>query len=66
MPRDYHKEYQNGSTKVLTLRLQGSKFADFRSVCSDNGITQADFLKACIDAYLDNSLTYENGKLRMN
>ena len=66
MPRDYHKEHQNGNTKVLTLRLQGSKFADFRSVCSDNGITQADFLKACIDAYLDNSLTYENGKLRMN
>lgn len=66
MARDYKKEYQNGSTKVLTLRLQGSKLADFRAVCSDNGITQADFIKACIDAYLDNSLTYENGKLKMN
>ena len=66
MARDYKKEYQNGSTKVLTLRLQGSKLADFRAVCSDNGITQADFIKACIDAYQDNSLTYENGKLKMN
>ena len=65
MPRDYHKEYQNGNTKVLTLRLQGSKFADFRSVCSDNGITPNAFLKACIDAYLDNSLVYENGKLNI-
>ena len=66
MARNYQEEYQNGNTKVLTLRLQESKLTDFRAVCSDNGITQADFLKACIDAYLDNSLVYENGKLRMN
>lgn len=65
MPRDYQKEYQNGNTKVLTVRLQESKLADFKAVCFDNGITQADFIKACIDAYLDNSLTYENGKLSM-
>lgn len=66
MSRDYQKEYQNGNTKVLTVRLQESKLADFKAICFDNGITQADFLKACIDAYLDNSLVYENGKLKMN
>lgn len=66
MARNYQKEYQNGNTKVLTVRLQENKLSDFKAICADNGITQADFLKACIDAYLDNTLIYENGKLRMN
>ena len=68
MARDYHKEYETGKTKskVIQFRIPVDAFSDFQGKCEDEGINMSLFLKSCIDAYLDNSLTYEDGKLKMN
>ncbi len=67
MPRDYQKEYQNVKKKkqIISAQIPIEIAEDFRSKCYLNETTPNAFLKACIDAYLDNSLTYENGKLNM-
>ena len=67
MPRDYHKAYEQikDKKKLIGVQVYTQTAEDFKAKCYLNDITQADFLKACIDAYLDNSLTYENGKLNM-
>lgn len=46
--------------------MEPSVFDDFQGKCEDEGINMSLLLKSCIDAYLDNSLTYEDGKLKMN
>ena len=67
MPRDYQKEYQNVKKKkqIISAQIPIEIAEDFRSKCYLNETTPNDFLKACIDAYLDNSLVYENGKLNI-
>ena len=67
MPRDYQKEYQNVKKKkqIISAQIPIEIAEDFRSKCYLNETTPNAFLKACIDAYLDNSITYENGKLNM-
>lgn len=67
MPRDYQKEYQNVKKKkqIISAQIPIEIAEDFRSKCYLNETTPNAFLKACIDAYLDNSLSYENGKLNM-
>ena len=67
MPRDYQKEYQNVKKKkqIISAQIPIEIAEDFRSKCYLKETTPNAFLKACIDAYLDNSLTYENGKLNM-
>lgn len=66
--RDYKKEYQQTKTKrtMVGLSLDLTTASTFKQKCEDEGITRNEFLKACVDAYLDNSLIYENGKLNMN
>ncbi len=70
MPRDYQKEYQKAKGKynrvVLSTTVTKEIAEDFKAKCSLDEISVNAFLKSCIDAYLDNSLVYENGKLRMN
>lgn len=68
MARDYHKEYESGKgkAKFIQFRVTPEVFSDFQGKCEDEGINMSLLLKACIDAYLDNSLTYEDGKLKMN
>lgn len=67
MPRDYQKEYQSIKKKkqIISTQVPIEIADEFRSKCYLNETTPNAFLKACIDAYLDNSLTYENGKLSM-
>lgn len=66
MPRDYQKEYQNVKKKkqIISAQIPIEIAEDFRSKCYLNETTPNAFLKACIDAYLDNSLVYENGKVQ--
>lgn len=68
MARDYSHEYEasKGKSKFIRIRMEPSVFDDFQGKCEDEGINMSLLLKSCIDAYLDNSLTYENGKLKMN
>lgn len=68
MARNYSREYElaKGKTKAINVRIAPQTFADFQGKCEDEGCSMNGFLKACIDAYLDNSLVYEDGKLRMN
>ena len=65
MPRDYQKEYQNVKKKkqIISAQIPIEIAEDFRSKCYLNETTPNAFLKACIDAYLDNSLTYESCRL---
>lgn len=67
MPRDYQKEYQNVKKKkqIISAQIPIEIAEDFRSKCYLNETTPNAFLNACIDAYLDNSLVYENGKLNI-
>ncbi len=68
--RDYKKEYQKTKEKnkraILSTTVSKESAEDFRAKCSLDGVSVNAFLKSCIDAYLDNSLTYEDGKLKMN
>lgn len=54
------------SLLFIRVRMEPSIFDDFQRKCEDEGLNMSVVLKACIDAYIDNSLVYENGKLRMN
>ena len=67
MARDYSHEYEasKGKSKFIRVRMEPSIFDDFQRKCGDEGLNMSVILKACIDAYLDNSLSYENGKLNM-
>lgn len=67
MARDYSHEYEasKGKSKFIRVRMEPSIFDDFQRKCEDEGLNMSVILKACIDAYLDNSLTYKNGKLEM-
>ena len=67
MARDYSHEYEasKGKSKFIRVRMEPSAFDNFQRKCEDEGLNMSMILKACIDAYLDNSLTYENGKLSM-
>lgn len=70
MARDYKKEYalrkDKGAYSTLSTQLSKTIADDFRAKCSLDEVTPNAFFKACVDAYLDNTLVYENGKLRMN
>ena len=68
MARDYHKEYESGKGKRTTfsISIDNETASLLKQKCEDNGITRNDILRACIEAYIDNSLTYEDGKLKMN
>lgn len=68
MARDYHKEYEakKKTKQILSTQVSIEDAQDFRAKCSLNGLTVNAFLGACVDAYLNNSLTYEDGKLKMN
>lgn len=68
MARDYSHEYEasKGKSKFIRIRMEPSVFDDFQGKCEDEGINMSLLLKSCIDAYLDNSLTYEDGKLKIN
>lgn len=67
MARDYQKEYQKtkGKRTMVGLSLDPIMAEIFKQKCQDEGITRNDFLKSCVEYYLDNSLTYENGKLKI-
>ncbi len=68
LPRDYKREYEvkKKTKQILSTQVPIEDAQDFRAKCSLNGLTVNAFLGACVDAYLDNSLTYEDGKLKMN
>lgn len=68
MARNYSREYEltKGKSKFIQVRVTPELYTDFQARCTDEGLNMSVVLKACIDAYLDNSLVYENGKLRMN
>lgn len=68
MARNYQKEYQENRKKysLISVTVTNEMAFDFKTKCEDEGISRSEFVKACVDAYLDNSLVYENGKLRMN
>lgn len=68
MARNYSREYEltKGKSKFIQVRVTPELYTDFQARCADEGLNMSVVLKACIDAYLDNSLVYENGKLRMN
>lgn len=68
MARNYSREYElaKGKSKFIQVRVTPEIYTDFQTRCSDEGLNMSVVLKACIDAYLDNTLVYENGKLRMN
>lgn len=68
MARDYHKEYTENRKRhsLISVTVTNEMASEFKLKCEDEGISRSEFVKACIDAYLDNSLTYENGKLKMN
>lgn len=68
MARDYKKEYTENRKKysLISVTVTNMMASEFKSKCDDEGISRSEFVKACIDAYLDNSLTYEDGKLKMN
>lgn len=68
MARNYSREYElaKGKSKFIQVRVTPELYTDFQGRCDDEGLNMSVVLKACIDAYLDNSLVYENGKLRMN
>lgn len=68
MARNYSREYElaKGKTKFIQVRVTPELYTEFQGRCNDEGLNMSVVLKACIDAYLDNSLVYENGKLRMN
>ncbi len=67
MPRDYHKAYEQikDKKKLIGVQVYTQTAEDFKAKCYLNETTPNAFLKACIDAYLNNSLSYENGKLEM-
>ena len=68
MARDYHKEYTESRKRhsLIGVTVTNEMASEFKSKCDDEGISRSEFVKACIDAYLDNSLTYEDGKLKIN
>ncbi len=68
MARNYSREYElaKGKSKFIQVRVTPELYTEFQGRCDDEGLNMSVVLKACIDAYLDNSLVYENGKLRMN
>lgn len=68
MERDYHRAYERikDKKKLIGVQVPTQVAEDFKSKCYLNETTPNAILKACIDAYLDNSLTYEAGKLKMN
>lgn len=68
LERDYKKEYQKSknSRSILSTTVSKETAEDFRAKCSLDGVSVNAFLKSCVDAYLNNSLTYEDGKLKMN
>lgn len=68
MARNYSREYELRKTKdkAITAHIPPQDAEDMKAKCALNGISINAFIKACVDAYLDNSLTYENGKLKMN
>lgn len=68
MARNYSREYELRKTKdkAITAHIPPQDADDMKAKCALDGISVNAFIKACIDAYLDNSLVYENGKLRMN
>ena len=68
MARNYSREYElaKGKSKFIKVRVTPELYTDFQGRCDDEGLNMSVVLNACIDAYLDNSLVYENGKLRMN
>ena len=66
MARNYSREYElaKGKSKFIQVRVTPELYTEFQGRCDDEGLNMSVVLKACIDAYLDNSLVYENGKLR--
>lgn len=68
MARNYSREYELRKTKdkAITAHIPPQDAEDMKVKCALNGISINAFIKACVDAYLDNSLTYEDGKLKMN
>lgn len=67
MARDYSREYELRKTKdkAITAHIPPQDAEDFKAKCTLNGFSVNTFIKACVYAYLDNSLVYENGKLKM-
>ena len=67
MARNYSREYELRKTKdkAITAHISPQDAEDMKAKCALNGISVNAFIKACVDAYLDNSLTYEDGKLKM-
>ena len=68
MARNYSREYELRKTKdkAITAHIPPQDADDMKAKCALDGISVNAFIKACVDAYLDNTLIYENGKLRMN
>lgn len=68
MARNYSREYELRKTKdkAITAHIPPQDADDMKAKCALDGISVNAFIKACVDAYLDNTLVYENGKLRMN
>lgn len=67
MARNYSREYELRKTKdkAITAHIPPQDAEDFKAKCALDGFSVNTFIKACVYAYLDNSLTYENGKLNM-
>lgn len=67
MARNYSREYELRKTKdkAITAHIPPQDAEDFKAKCALDGFSVNTFIKACVYAYLDNSLSYENGKLNM-